>query len=1313
MSIRKFLNAVFGATRRCVQTIHLCDGQSDCDGGEDEDIKLCANRTCSEYEFKCSTGRCIPVSWVCDGASDCANGGDERDCGPITGRCNDQQFMCASDKRCILAKFRCDGDLDCVDKSDEQNCDETSDIIKCPEKELPCADGITCFKEEQKCDGIAHCLDYSDERDCYRMLCSLFEINYDNLFFIACDNTTFQCTIPSSKCIPMSYVCDGIAQCTDNSDEIFCDCNEEDSFYQEGGMRCQTNSSAASSLLHRYQCVPKIKICDGLPDCANGGIDEDPRVCKRNTCATSHLRCSTDNHCYPYSGYCDGVADCFDESDERNDYCQTKCLGAFRCENARCIDKKLQCNGEDNCGDLSDEQNCGQHLCETFGMCSQYCLQEGPMPKCYCHPGYLYESNTKCKAEDRSSAVAVLFNGRLMQTFKNKPNSMLLDVTTSELNQIIHNFDYLSFDGKSVIIYYLDGNGVVKNGSLEDIMKLNDNMKKRPKRDLLSHKELKAENIAIDWIHKNVYTVTYHAPTKDGKISIAKLSDPSNSVVLVHTNLGKVTSIAISIHERRLYWSVQEPFAVIESAHLDGTFRSTLISTDIYEPQSIVVDDFNRRIYWIDIQKGSIESARLDGSDRRMIRKYGYKNGKLLDRPTSFDIFDDYFYILGQPGGSVWRTHKFGIDKNDTIVRKVRANNPMAYLKMIHPTKRLANHSTICSAANVCGVQPCITINETPKCICAEDEKFDGLKCSPLRTILHARITKCGDYKCQNGGACDTATLTCKCPPGSHGRECQNTICHNYCLNNATCLVSYNYAFQKSKALCGCPIQYMGSRCERYKCTGLCGAHGTCLIDELSGLTYCKCDNGWHGQNCDHYLSETGNACDGFCKNGGQCFIAAQTKPFCKCPEGFMGLNCENCVTSNGDEIVCLNGGQCSDEQNICICPKGFLGKSCEIDMCRNYCLNGGECFRNGTMYRNFVYCNCNKGFSGDRCEKDSCAQNPGYCKNGGICVHQTNGEPSCACLSMFTGKTCEEDRKCQDYCLNESECDVVQAVAPDPLNPNPVKQWHCTCKPGYIGTRCDILERCNGVCDNGAPCRLDERYGPICQCPKGLGGKRCDTVNATSCDEIDCLNGGQCLEPSFGASGCACRFGWYGLTCSLPTCDGYCANAGTCFMQDNKPICACPGNTLGSRCETSLADPTTPSQPSKSLGSMMTMLMLILFLCILAISGLYLVFVKNDQYGIKLFRHHRMFNEQGEHDGDMDEFRNPAFMIGDDDGTSANETTNFTNPVFDSDVYNDTVVAPLDPPDIIPTMVVVSSFSKSNSEKKKLLNDPLSDIQS
>lgn len=78
-------------------------------------------------------------------------------------------------------------------------------------------------------------------------------------------------------------------------------------------------------------------------------------------------------------------------------------------------------------------------------------------------------------------------------------------------------------------------------------------------------------------------------------------------------------------HFSKLYWTVQRPHPAIEFADLDGSNRATFAVENVYEPNSLVVDEPNKRVYWTDAQKGTIESAGLDGRYRRTVRKYGFQ----------------------------------------------------------------------------------------------------------------------------------------------------------------------------------------------------------------------------------------------------------------------------------------------------------------------------------------------------------------------------------------------------------------------------------------------------------------------------------------------------------------------------------------------------------------------------------------------------------------------------------------------------------------------------------------------------------------
>eukprot|EP00058_Branchiostoma_floridae_P010524 XP_002596012.1 hypothetical protein BRAFLDRAFT_123740 [Branchiostoma floridae] len=89
-------------------------------------VLLCvagAHAQCSTGEFQCNNGQCIPGSWECDDWGDCAQGEDENTANcPGAAQCSSSEFACGHGNTCIPTSWICDGDNDCGDMSDEQNC---------------------------------------------------------------------------------------------------------------------------------------------------------------------------------------------------------------------------------------------------------------------------------------------------------------------------------------------------------------------------------------------------------------------------------------------------------------------------------------------------------------------------------------------------------------------------------------------------------------------------------------------------------------------------------------------------------------------------------------------------------------------------------------------------------------------------------------------------------------------------------------------------------------------------------------------------------------------------------------------------------------------------------------------------------------------------------------------------------------------------------------------------------------------------------------------------------------------------------------
>ena len=236
--------------------------------------------TCPPLLFQCSDGGCIPYFYICDGKSHCVDSSDEfcenndghdavisstnvvNKRGNINFTIKGVQyclgFKCKTGE-CIDLRLVNDLMTDCSDADDEHH---SLDIRRGQVYQCDGLDDIPCIPNHSKCLGIHHLCVYDHDSFGHIAHCR------DGAHLIGCEHiectNTFKC--PSSYCIPLRKVCDGVEDCLEGEDESLCD-----NYTCPGYLKCNKFS----------YCVHLWEVCDGFPNCPNG---DDELMCDIKPC---------------------------------------------------------------------------------------------------------------------------------------------------------------------------------------------------------------------------------------------------------------------------------------------------------------------------------------------------------------------------------------------------------------------------------------------------------------------------------------------------------------------------------------------------------------------------------------------------------------------------------------------------------------------------------------------------------------------------------------------------------------------------------------------------------------------------------------------------------------------------------------------------------------------------------------------------------------------------------------------------------------------------------------------------------------------
>ena len=310
-------NCIYPSTSDCRVHKHwMCDGVKDCPDGTDEVHDICKAMT-DEQHFVCnrrfhnvksngSNGTSIPVSWILDDEIDCMNGEDEN--------VNSWELCSGEIKKVLMPGESC------------QN------LYKCSH------DAEFFIPLEQLCDGVESCGDETENRVC--RIARDFP-NIDNVANYAND------TITRDVCRDLGI----IKNCEIREFGGPWSPSEVFGLNRKILVNVPTSQISCKDLFgEHYLFLSCMELCSE----------------KNATCSLKNNRKLQYNSCpgqFPDRAItlAENSFLTFVNKSEKGDYHQD----FYQCKNGRCVEYKQVCDLVDDCGDMSDEINCTNHMiCE-------------------------------------------------------------------------------------------------------------------------------------------------------------------------------------------------------------------------------------------------------------------------------------------------------------------------------------------------------------------------------------------------------------------------------------------------------------------------------------------------------------------------------------------------------------------------------------------------------------------------------------------------------------------------------------------------------------------------------------------------------------------------------------------------------------------------------------------------------------------------------------------------------------------------------------------------------------------------------------
>ncbi|GFR86359.1 low-density lipoprotein receptor-related protein 6 [Elysia marginata] len=289
----------------------------------------------------------------------------------------------------------------------------------------------------------------------------------------------------------------------------------------------------------------------------------------------------------------------------------------------------------------------GTNMCgDNNGGCSHLCLLSPVSPyfTCACPTGVKLLSDNKTCANGAEKMLFLARRSDLRQISLDTPDYTDVVIPVKNIKHAIA----LNYDSITGYIYWTDDEErtiqrCFVNGSGQEVV--------------TNTEVIRPEGIAVDWIAQNLYWTD----TGTDRIEVARVNGSSRKV-LISDGLEEPRALCLDPAKGYMYWTDWgEKKPMIARAYLDGTNRHEIITKGIKWPNGLALDLAKSRLYWGDAIEDNIESANLDGTDRKILVS------EKLPHIFGFSVLDEFIYWTDWQSRSIERVNKW-TGKNRTSI---------------------------------------------------------------------------------------------------------------------------------------------------------------------------------------------------------------------------------------------------------------------------------------------------------------------------------------------------------------------------------------------------------------------------------------------------------------------------------------------------------------------------------------------------------------------------------------------------------------------------------------------------------------------